>query len=111
MSNTLYTDTKSHTFFTSTSDHFPISSTMLIKSCDSSAQEEVQKTLVFKPGVTLDQIEALMRHQDFPRRPLLLIAKGLGLTTWKKVMPNKDLHALKNYINTHRRALDEIARY
>lgn len=50
----------------------------------------------------------LMKHKDFPRIPLILIAKGKNLTCWQEINPLNDLKALKRFIKTKDTTLNEI---
>jgi hypothetical protein len=53
----------------------------------------------------------VLSHRDFPRRPFILIAKGMGLTYWRKARNNEQLKAMSKFIQTREDALLDIANF
>lgn len=66
---------------------------------------------MLKPNTTDAQIIKLMQHPKFPRRPLIIIAKGQGLTKWVNYREADELTVLKRFATKKDHLLVEIARF
>jgi hypothetical protein len=68
----------------------------------------VRKITVLKPSVTQEDIEKVLKHKDFPRRPFIVLAKGLGLTYTKSTDPLSDIKSMRKFIRCNQAKLEEI---